>query len=82
MTLSQARWHVIAQSNFAWEREALDWLRSHLPDRDQPVIAGGRVATRSRDGADAVLYRAGGVAPGIRFDERCGRRRHATTSPA
>jgi len=34
MTLSQARWHVIADSNFAWEREALDWLRSHLPDRD------------------------------------------------
>ena len=34
MTLSQARWHVIAESNFAWEREALDWLRSHLPDRD------------------------------------------------
>ena len=34
MTLSQTRWHVIAESNFAWEREALDWLRSHLPDRD------------------------------------------------
>lgn len=34
MTLSQARWHVIAESNFAWEREALDWLRGHLPDRD------------------------------------------------
>ena len=34
MTLGQARWHVIAESNFAWEREALDWLRSHLPDRD------------------------------------------------
>ncbi len=34
MTLSQARWHVIAESNFAWEREALDWLRNHLPDRD------------------------------------------------
>jgi hypothetical protein len=34
MTLSAARWHVIAESNFAWEREALDWLRSHLPDRD------------------------------------------------
>lgn len=34
MTLSQARWHVIADSNFAWEREALEWLRSHLPDRD------------------------------------------------
>lgn len=34
MTLSQARWHVIAESNFAWERDALDWLRGHLPDRD------------------------------------------------
>ena len=34
MTLSAARWHVIAESNFAWEREALEWLRSHLPDRD------------------------------------------------
>lgn len=34
MTLGAARWHVIAESNFAWEREALDWLRSHLPDRD------------------------------------------------
>jgi serine/threonine protein kinase len=34
MTLSAARWHVIAESNFAWEREALDWLRNHLPDRD------------------------------------------------
>lgn len=34
MTLGPARWHVIAESNFAWEREALDWLRTHLPDRD------------------------------------------------
>ena len=34
MTLGPARWHVIADSNFAWEREALDWLRTHLPDRD------------------------------------------------
>ena len=34
MTLGQARWHVIAESNFAWEREALDWLRGQLPDRD------------------------------------------------
>ncbi|MFZ1827986.1 MAG: NERD domain-containing protein, partial [Candidatus Competibacteraceae bacterium] len=33
MTLSAARWQVIAESNFAWEREALDWLRSQLPDR-------------------------------------------------
>lgn len=34
MTLSASRWHVIAESSFAWEREALEWLRTHLPDRD------------------------------------------------
>lgn len=34
MSLSPTRWHVISESNFAWEREALDWLRSNLPDRD------------------------------------------------
>jgi len=34
LTLSANRWHVIAESNFAWEREALEWLRANLPDRD------------------------------------------------
>ena len=34
MTLGASRWHVIAESTFAWEREALDWLRENLPDRD------------------------------------------------
>jgi serine/threonine protein kinase len=34
VTLGGSRWHVIAESNFAWEREALEWLRNHLPDRD------------------------------------------------
>lgn len=34
MTLSSSRWHVIAESNFSWEREALEWLRANLPDRD------------------------------------------------
>ncbi|WP_028998079.1 BREX system serine/threonine kinase PglW [Azohydromonas australica] len=34
MTLGAARWHVIAESNFQWEREALEWLRAQLPDRD------------------------------------------------
>ena len=34
MSLGATRWHPIAESNFAWEREALDWLRSNLPDRD------------------------------------------------
>ncbi|HJW55340.1 MAG TPA: BREX system serine/threonine kinase PglW [Burkholderiaceae bacterium] len=32
--MSPSRWHAVSQSQFAWEREALDWLRSHLPDRD------------------------------------------------
>ena len=34
MTLPSSRWHVIAESNFTWERDALQWLRDHLPDRD------------------------------------------------
>lgn len=34
MSLGESRWHVIADSNFAWEREALEWLRTHLPDRN------------------------------------------------
>ena len=34
MSMSGNRWHVIAESNFPWEREALEWLRSQLPDRD------------------------------------------------
>ena len=34
MTLSANRWHVISESNFPWEREALEWLRTQLPDRD------------------------------------------------
>ncbi len=34
MSMGAKRWHVIAESNFPWEREALEWLRSQLPDRD------------------------------------------------
>lgn len=34
MSLSANRWHVIAPSSFPWEREALEWLRAQLPDRD------------------------------------------------
>jgi len=34
MSLGANRWHVIAQSNFPWEREALEWLRAQLPDRE------------------------------------------------
>lgn len=34
MSMGSNRWHVIAESNFPWEREALEWLRAQLPDRD------------------------------------------------
>lgn len=34
MSLGAARWHVIAESGFPWEREALEWLRAQLPDRE------------------------------------------------
>ncbi|WP_088285603.1 BREX system serine/threonine kinase PglW [Ideonella sp. A 288] len=34
MSLGANRWHVIAQSSFPWEREALEWLRAQLPDRE------------------------------------------------
>lgn len=34
MSMSGNRWHVIAESNFPWEREALEWLRVQLPDRE------------------------------------------------
>ena len=34
MSMGGNRWHVIAESNFPWERDALEWLRSQLPDRD------------------------------------------------
>jgi serine/threonine protein kinase len=29
-----ARWTAVSQSAFEWEREALDFLRQHLPDRE------------------------------------------------
>ncbi|MBK5914701.1 BREX system serine/threonine kinase PglW [Rhodocyclus purpureus] len=34
MSVGASRWHAIAESGFAWEREALDWLREQLPDRE------------------------------------------------
>lgn len=34
MTLAPTRWHVIAESNFVWEREAQEWLREQFPNYD------------------------------------------------
>ena len=33
MSLSDSRWHVVTESTFPWEREALEWLRAQLPDQ-------------------------------------------------
>ncbi len=29
-----SHWSAIAPSQFPWEREALDWLREHLPNAE------------------------------------------------
>jgi serine/threonine protein kinase len=34
MAMSLERWSAIAESQFPWEREALDFLRAQLPDHD------------------------------------------------
>lgn len=34
MSLGHNRWHVIAESSYSWEREALEWLRDQLPNHD------------------------------------------------
>jgi hypothetical protein len=32
--MRSGRWAAISQSRFEWEREALDFLRDHLPDNE------------------------------------------------
>ena len=32
--MKPGRWTTVGQSAFEWEREALDFLREHLPDRE------------------------------------------------
>jgi len=32
--MSASRWQAVTQSQFPWEREALQWLQEHLPDRE------------------------------------------------
>src|SRR5688500_14172319 len=34
MVMSPSRWKAITPSNFPWEREALDFIREYLPDRE------------------------------------------------
>ena len=35
MTVPSDRWHIISKSNFAWEQEALDYLRKQIPDSEE-----------------------------------------------
>jgi hypothetical protein len=44
------RWKEISRSAYRWEREALDWLRDHLPDAD-PVLAWSNFEFLAGDGS-------------------------------
>ncbi len=49
MVMSPSRWKSITPSNFPWEREALDFIREHLPDRE-PYRAWSNFEFISEDG--------------------------------
>lgn len=49
MVMSPSRWKTITPSNFPWEREALDFVREHLPDRE-PYRAWSNFEFISEDG--------------------------------
>jgi hypothetical protein len=34
MAVAETRWKVLTPSQFPWEREALDFVRGHLPDHE------------------------------------------------
>ena len=49
MTLSDTRWHAINESQYPWERDALDFVRERLPDHD-PYAAWANFEFVSQDG--------------------------------
>jgi serine/threonine protein kinase len=49
MALSAKRWQAISQSQFPWEREALEYVRDGLPDHD-PYLAWSNFEFISDDG--------------------------------
>lgn len=63
MALSTTRWHVIAESRTPWEKEALDYLRDRLPDRE-PVRVWSNFEFIADDGSinevDALVLTATG----------------------
>lgn len=50
MTLSESRWQAIHPSSFPWEREALEFVRQHLPDRS-PYRAWSNFEFVAQDGS-------------------------------
>jgi len=63
MALSSHRWHTIAESQFPWERDALDYLRERLPDQE-PFRAWSNFEFIAEDGSiyevDLVVLTAAG----------------------
>jgi hypothetical protein len=63
MALSSHRWHTIAESQFPWERDALDYLRERLPDQE-PFRAWSNFEFIADDGSiyevDLVVLTAAG----------------------
>ena len=63
MALSSNRWHTIAESQFPWERDALDYLRERLPDQE-PFRAWSNFEFIAEDGSiyevDLVVLTAAG----------------------
>ena len=66
MALSSNRWHTIAESQFPWERDALDYLRERLPDQE-PFRAWSNFEFIADDGSvyevDLVVLTAAGFPP-------------------
>lgn len=50
MTLSDARWQTINESEFPWERDALDFVRSRLPEQE-PYLAWSNFEFVAQDGS-------------------------------
>jgi Nuclease-related domain len=49
VTLSATRWHAINESQYPWERDALEFVRQGLPDHD-PYLAWANFEFVSQDG--------------------------------
>ena len=64
MDATSPRWRQITPSQFAWEADALDYLRALLPDRD-PYRAWANLEFTSREGrvdeVDALVITPNGI---------------------